>query len=82
MLGDRTAPVYISPLFGSSKSLLLLKLIESENQIVVLLPEILRFVGMPDNLAANMRMIIYGLTLIILMRYRPQGIAGEYKFSK
>ncbi|MDF1546696.1 MAG: branched-chain amino acid ABC transporter permease [Bacteroidales bacterium] len=49
---------------------------------VVLLPEILRFVGMPDNLAANMRMIIYGLTLIILMRYRPQGIAGEYKFSK
>jgi transcription-repair coupling factor (superfamily II helicase) len=40
MLGERTAPVYISPLFGSSKSLLLLKLIESENQIVVLLPEI------------------------------------------
>jgi transcription-repair coupling factor (superfamily II helicase) len=40
MLGERTAPVYISPLFGSSKSLILLKLIESENQIVVLLPEI------------------------------------------
>ena len=40
MLGERTAPVYTSPLFGSSKSLLLLKLIESENQVVVLLPEI------------------------------------------
>jgi transcription-repair coupling factor (superfamily II helicase) len=40
MLGERTAPVYISPLFGSSKSLLLLKLIESENQVIVLLPEI------------------------------------------
>src|ERR1039457_2196178 len=40
VLGERTAPVYSSPLFGSSKSLLLLKLIESENQVIVLLPEI------------------------------------------
>jgi transcription-repair coupling factor (superfamily II helicase) len=40
MLGERTAPLYTSPLYGSSKSLLLLKLIESENQVVVLLPEI------------------------------------------
>ncbi len=46
---------------------------------VVLLPEILRFVGMPDSIAANMRMIIYGLSLILLMLYRPQGIAGEIK---
>ncbi len=44
---------------------------------VVILPEILRFVGMPDNVAANMRMIIYGLTLILLMMFRPQGIAGK-----
>ncbi|MDR3666615.1 MAG: transcription-repair coupling factor [Ignavibacteriaceae bacterium] len=40
MLGEGTAPVFISPLFGSSKSLLLLKLIENEKQILVLLPEI------------------------------------------
>ncbi|MFH0734649.1 MAG: branched-chain amino acid ABC transporter permease [bacterium] len=45
---------------------------------VVLLPELLRFVGLPDNVAANLRQIIYGLTIIILMRIRPQGIAGEY----
>ena len=44
---------------------------------VVILPELLRFVGMPDSVAANMRMIIYGLTLILLMLYRPQGIAGK-----
>jgi branched-chain amino acid transport system permease protein len=47
---------------------------------VVVLPELLRFVGMPDNIAANMRLIIYGMTLILLMLYRPQGIAGEHKF--
>ena len=40
MLGDRTVPVYISPLSGSSKSLFLSKIIESEYQIIVLLPEI------------------------------------------
>lgn len=33
-------PVYISPLYGSSKSLLLHKLFEFENQILVLLPDI------------------------------------------
>jgi len=45
---------------------------------VVVLPELLRFVGLPDSVAANLRQIIYGLTIIVLMRFRPQGIAGEY----
>ena len=45
---------------------------------VILLPEMIRFVGMPDSIAANMRQIIYGLSLIILMRFRPQGLAGNY----
>lgn len=45
---------------------------------VVILPELLRFVGLPDSVAANLRQIIYGLLIIILMRLRPQGLAGEY----
>lgn len=45
---------------------------------VVVLPELLRFVGLPDSVAANLRQIIYGLMIIILMRLRPQGLAGEY----
>ena len=44
---------------------------------VVLLPEILRFVGMPDAIAANMRQIIYGGALILVMYFRPQGLWGE-----
>jgi len=47
---------------------------------VVVLPELLRFVGLPDSVAANLRLIIYGLFLIVLMRFRPQGLLGEYKF--
>jgi len=45
---------------------------------VVVLPELLRFVGLPDSVAANLRQIIYGLMIIVLMRLRPQGLAGEY----
>ena len=46
---------------------------------VVILPELLRFIGLPDSIAANLRQIIYGLFLIILMRFRPQGLAGTYQ---
>ncbi|GHU58822.1 hypothetical protein FACS189411_14840 [Bacteroidia bacterium] len=34
---------------------------------LVLLPEVLRFVGMPNAIAANMRQIIYGEILIFMM---------------
>lgn len=45
---------------------------------MLLLPEILRFVGMPDSIAANMREIIYGTLLIVLMYLQPRGLAGDY----
>ena len=44
---------------------------------MLLLPEALRFVGLPDAVAANVRQIIYGVILITLMFLRPQGIAGD-----
>jgi len=48
---------------------------------MIILPELLRFVGLPDTIAPNVRQIIYALTLILLMFFRPQGIAGEYKLK-
>ena len=47
--------------------------------VMVILPELLRFVGLPDTIAAQARQAIYGLILILLMLYRPQGLVGEYK---
>ena len=44
---------------------------------VVLLPELLRFIGLPDSVAANLRQIIYGLSLILVVYYRPQGLFGK-----
>ena len=49
--------------------------------VLVVLPELLRFLGMPDAIAANMRQVIYGLAIILLIRWRPQGLLGNYKFS-
>jgi branched-chain amino acid transport system permease protein len=48
---------------------------------MVVLPEALRFMEIPDGIAANMRQMIYGAILILLMRYRPQGFRGEYRFE-
>ncbi len=46
---------------------------------LILLPEFLRFVGFPTEIAAQMRQVTYGLLLIVFMLYRPQGLVGEYK---
>lgn len=46
---------------------------------LVLLPEALRFVGFPSDIAAQMRQVVYGLLLVLLMLHRPQGLVGEYK---
>ena len=46
--------------------------------VMILLPEILRFVGLPSAIAPNVREIIYGLTLVLLMYWRPKGLAGDY----
>jgi len=48
--------------------------------ILVIFPELLRFIGMPSAIAAPLRQMIYGLLLIVLMLKRPQGILGRYKF--
>lgn len=46
---------------------------------LVLMPEILRFIGFPPDIAAQTRLGVYGLLLVLLMLYRPQGLMGEYK---
>lgn len=45
---------------------------------VIVLPEWLRFLDMPSTYAANVRNIVFGILVVLLMRYRPQGLAGRY----
>lgn len=50
--------------------------------ILVTLPEALRFVGLPSSVAANLRQIIYGALLVIMMMVRPRGLVGKYGFGR
>jgi branched-chain amino acid transport system permease protein len=47
--------------------------------IITLLPEILRFLAIPDTIAPNIRVMLYALALILILIYKPQGLAGEYE---
>lgn len=46
--------------------------------VYILLPELLKFVQMPDSIAANMRMILFGLLLVLIVRFKSKGIFGKY----
>ena len=46
--------------------------------LLVALPESLRFVGMPDAIAANLRQILYGVLLVAFIMRRPQGVIGAF----
>jgi branched-chain amino acid transport system permease protein len=50
--------------------------------VLVTLPEVLRFVGLPSAVAANLRQIFYGTLLVILMMFRPRGLVGRYGFGR
>lgn len=47
----------------------------------VLLPEVLRFLNIPDAIAANARMMIFALALILVVMFRPHGFLGKYRFD-
>ncbi|TYQ30504.1 branched-chain amino acid ABC transporter permease [Pseudanabaena sp. UWO310] len=49
--------------------------------ILLAIPEALRFAAIPDAVAANIRLGVYGLLLVLMMQFRPQGIAGDYRID-
>lgn len=49
--------------------------------LLLFIPEVLRFANVSDAIAANLRLLVYGLLLIVLVRFRPQGLAGEYRIE-
>ncbi len=50
--------------------------------VLITLPEGLRFVGLPSAVAANLRQIIYGSLLVVMMMVRPQGLVGRYALGR
>ena len=48
--------------------------------ILVILPEVLKFVHLPTDIADMVRQVIYGVILIVILRVRPQGLFAETGF--
>jgi branched-chain amino acid transport system permease protein len=49
--------------------------------VLIAIPELLRCVAIPDAIAANIRLLIYGALLILMMHVRPQGLFGSYRLE-
>lgn len=47
--------------------------------ILVILPEALRYLGLPSAIAANMRQMIYGALIVFIINWRPEGLLGKSK---
>jgi len=45
----------------------------------ILFPELLRFVGIPSEEVFQLRQLMFGLIIVLLMMHRPQGFMGKYK---
>jgi len=50
--------------------------------VLVILPEALRFIGMPTDIAANLRQILYGLALVIIMFKYSKGFISKQYFGQ
>ncbi len=50
--------------------------------LLILLPEPLRFIGLPSNLVGAGRQMIYAALVLTILLKRPQGLFGEYVFKR
>jgi branched-chain amino acid transport system permease protein len=46
--------------------------------LLVLLPELLKFMSIPEWIAPQMRQLLYGLLVVLVTRFRREGLVGEY----
>ena len=50
--------------------------------VLVVLPELLRFLGLANSKAGNLHQVIYGILLVVMMVFRPRGLVGRYALHK
>jgi len=47
----------------------------------VMLPEVMRLMPISSSQGASLQMIVYSLVLILVVRFRPNGLFGKFKFQ-
>jgi len=49
---------------------------------LVAMQEGLRFIGLPASTSAQVRQLLYGALLIVIVATRPKGLVGTYRFGR
>jgi branched-chain amino acid transport system permease protein len=49
--------------------------------VLTVLPDLLRFVGLPGGMAGQMRDLIYGALIVVVINWRPQGLLGKTRLE-
>ena len=49
--------------------------------LLIMLPVTLRYAHFPDSTASSLRLLAYGLLLVLMMHLRPQGFWGRFKVN-
>jgi branched-chain amino acid transport system permease protein len=49
--------------------------------LVVLMPEFFRIIGLPYSIAAFVQQLLYGVLLVSLLAFRPEGLVGKFKLG-
>jgi len=47
--------------------------------VLTALPDLLRFAGLPGGVAGQMRDVIYGALIVVVINWRPQGLLGRVR---
>lgn len=50
--------------------------------LLVIFPELLRFMPIPNAMAGTLNQFIYGSVMVVMMLRRPQGLLGQYRFEE
>lgn len=50
--------------------------------LLLMLPELLRWLPLSQASFPYVRQMLYGLSLVLVMRFRPQGLLGSYRFNQ
>ncbi len=49
--------------------------------LVVLMPELFRIIGLPTSVAAFVQQMLYGVLLVVLLAFRPEGLLGKFRLG-
>ena len=49
---------------------------------LIVLPELIRLFGLPADIAANLRQVFYGLTLVLIVGIKGGGLLGGSRYAR